>query len=178
MKFKETKIKGVYVIELETKNDERGFFARTFSEKELKKHKIDFRIRDVNRSFSSKKGTIRGMHFQIKPKAEGKIIFCLRGKIYNVAIDLRSRSKTYRKWVSVELSENNRRMLLVPAGFANGCQTLTDNCELQYFMSEFYSPEHASGVRWDDPVFKIKWPLTVSNISNKDKNWPLLEEVF
>lgn len=175
MIFHKTKIKGLYVLEFEPIEDHRGSFAKIFSEKEFKKNGIDFKIREVNKSFSIKKGTIRGMHFQRKPKEESKIMSCLRGRIYNVVIDIRQGSKTYGKWFSVELSEDNNKMLLVPKGCANGFQSLTNNCVIQYFMSEFYSPKHAGGVRWNDPAFKIKWPLPISNMSEKDQNWPLLD---
>lgn len=175
MIFRETKIKGLYVIEPEVKTDERGYFARTFCQEELQKNGLSFNIVQMNRSLTKKKGTIRGMHFQKEPKAEGKIVSCLRGAVYDVAVDLRPGSPTYGQWVAVELTADNRLMFYIPKSFAHGFQALTDDCELQYLMSEFYSPEQASGVRWDDPFFKIEWPLPVSFISEKDRNWPLTE---
>ncbi|OGN32509.1 MAG: dTDP-4-dehydrorhamnose 3,5-epimerase [Candidatus Yanofskybacteria bacterium RIFCSPLOWO2_02_FULL_43_10b] len=175
MKVIKTKIEGLCVLELEPIQDRRGFFVKVFSEKELKKNKIDFKIREVNQSFNLKKGTIRGMHFQKAPKTEGKIVQCLKGRIFDAVIDLRPQSKTYRQWLTMELSDKNKKMILIPKNFAHGFQILTDQCEVQYFMSEFYSPEHASGLRWNDPAFNIPWPLKVSNISEKDQNWPLLD---
>ena len=173
MKIIETKIKGLYVIELEPRIDERGFFARVFCKKELAKIGFNFDMVQINESLNKTKGTLRGMHFQKEPKAEDKIVQCIRGAIYDVAIDLRQKSLTYGRWVAEELTEDNRKMFLIPKGFAHGFQTLTDNCEIFYFMSEFYSSEHSSGVRWDDPFFKIKWPIKNPFLLEKDKNWPL-----
>jgi dTDP-4-dehydrorhamnose 3,5-epimerase len=174
MKFKETKIKGLYIIEPDLKIDDRGYFTRIFCEKEFKKSKLGFKIIQANLSFTKKKGTIRGMHFQKPPKAEDKVVQCLRGAIYDVAVDLRKDLLTYGQWVAEELSEENKKMFLIPKGFAHGFQALTDNCELLYFMSEFYSPEHTSGIRWNDPFFNIKWPIQDPILSEKDKNWPLI----
>jgi len=176
MIFKKTKISGVFVIKPEIKEDERGWFTRTFCQDEFEKNDIDFPIVQVNRSFTKKKGTIRGLHFQVAPKEEGKIVHCLRGSIYDVALDLRKGSETYGQWHAEELTENNRKMLFTPKGVAHGLQTLEDGCVIQYFMSEFYSSEHSSGARWDDPFFNIKWPLTPTAISEKDKNWPLIQK--
>lgn len=177
MIFKETKIEGLYVIEPELKADQRGFFARTFCKDELSKVGIEFDVAQVNVSFNREKGTLRGMHFQENPKAESKIVQCLKGAVYDVVIDLRKGSKTYGQWIAEELTQNNKKMLLVPKGLAQGFQTLTDECQLQYFMSEFYSPEHQSGVRWDDPFFNIAWPIKNPILSEKDKNWPLINVV-
>lgn len=174
MKFKETKLKGLYIIEPEIHFDDRGYFARIFCKQELSKTGIDFNIVQANRSLNKKQGTIRGMHFQKPPKVEDKIIQCIKGKIYDVAIDLRQDSPTYGEWVAEKLSEENKKMFLIPKGFAHGFQTLTDNCEILYFMSEFYSPQYESGVRWDDPFFNIKWPIKNRVVSEKDKNWPLI----
>lgn len=174
MKFKEAKLKGLYVIEPEIHLDERGYFARVFCKQELSKIGINFNIAQINRSLNKKQGTIRGMHFQKSPKAEDKIIQCIKGKIYDVAIDLRQDSPTYGEWFVEELSEENKKMFLIPKGFAHGFQTLTDSCEILYFMSEFYSPQYESGVRWNDPFFNIKWPIKNPILSEKDKNWPLI----
>lgn len=171
----ETKIKGLYIIEPELRVDGRGFFTRTFCERELGRAGIKFRIRQINRSLTGKKGTIRGMHFQKHPRAEDKIVSCLRGRVFDVAIDLRPTSPTRGSWLGVELSEKNKKALLIPKGFAHGFQSLTVNCEMLYLMSEFYSPEHASGVRWDDPLFGIKWPLKKPTLADKDKNWLLVK---
>src|SRR3989338_3969809 len=175
MIFHSTKIKDLYIIELEQKVDERGYLVRIFCKDELAKAGLEFNIVQANHSLTKKKGIIRGMHFQKFPKAEDKIIQCLRGAVYDVAIDLRKDSLTYGQWLATELSENNKKMLLVPKGFAHGFQTLTDDCEMQYFMSEFYSPEHSFGVRWNDPFFNIKWPIENPILSEKDKNWPYWE---
>lgn len=175
MIFRKTKIDGLYTIEMELKIDERGYFARTFCGKELVKEGLKFNIVQINRSVTNKKGTIRGMHFQEVPKAESKIVQCLRGAVYDVAIDLRKNSPTYGQWAAEELSEKNKKMFFIPKGFAHGFQTLINNCEMQYFMSEFYFPEYASGVRWNDPFFNIYWPMKNPIISEKDKDWPLIE---
>lgn len=172
MLFKETRIKGVYIIELEPRTDDRGFFVRNFCKKELAGVGIDFDLVQINRSFTKKAGTIRGLHFQKFPRQEGKIFQCLRGAVFSVAIDLREDSKTYGEWVSEELTEENKKMLLIPKGFASGIQTLADNCEIQYFVSEYYSGEYESGICFDDSAFNIKWPVKNPTLSEKDKSWP------
>lgn len=174
MKFRETKIKGLYIIELEPKVDDRGYLRRVFCKEELTNNGLDFSIVQVSQTLTKQKGTIRGMHLQKSPKAEDKIVQCLKGSVYDVAIDLRENSATYGQWVGEELTANNQKMFLIPKGFAHGFQTLSDDCELQYFMSEYYSGDLASGVRFSDPLFNIKWPLEVLNLSEKDKNWPLI----
>lgn len=168
-------MEGLYIIEPELKIDERGYFARIFCRKELAKIGLNFEIVQMNRSLTEKKGTIRGMHFQKPPKVEDKIIQCLKGVIYDVAIDLRKNSLTFGQWMAVELSEENKKMFFIPKGFAHGFQTLTDNCTISYFMSEFYSPKYEGGVRWNDPFFNIKWPIKNPILSEKDKNWPLIK---
>jgi len=173
MKFIETELKGAYIIELEPIEDERGFFARTFCQEEFKKAGIEFTIVQCNISYNKKKGTIRGMHYQDLPYPEAKIVSCIKGKIYDVVIDLRPHSPTFGKWISVELDDKNFRMLYVPKFFAHGFQTLEDDTIVFYQMSEFYHPECARGIRWNDPFFNIKWPLEPTVISEKDKNWPL-----
>ena len=175
MIFKETKITDLFIVEPEQKIDERGYLMRTFCKEEFKANGSTFKIVQINQTLTKKKNTIRGMHFQSPPMAEDKIVQCLRGAIYDVAIDLRSNSLTYGQWVAVELNEDNKKMFLIPKGMAHGFQTLTDNCEVLYFMSEYYSPDHASGVRWDDSNFNIKWPLANPSLSDKDKTWPLLK---
>ncbi|MCB4790683.1 MAG: dTDP-4-dehydrorhamnose 3,5-epimerase [Elusimicrobia bacterium] len=181
MKFVETKLEGAYIIELEPIENERGFFARSFCRKEFKEHGLNFPIVQCNISFNKKKGTLRGMHYQKAPYREAKLVSCIKGKVYDVIIDLRPESKTFHKWYAIELSADSSkttapyRMLYIPKGFAHGFQTLTDNCYMQYFMSEYYSSKHASGVRWDDPAFAIHWPIKKPTvISQKDKNWPLI----
>ena len=175
MRFRKTKIEGLYIIEPKLKIDERGYFTRVFCIEEFSKIGLNFEIVQINRSLNKKKGTIRGMHFQKSPKAEDKIVQCIKGAIYDVAIDLREDSPTYGQWVAEELTEGNKRMLLIPKGFAHGFQTLTDNCEILYFMSEFYSPEYAGGVRWNDPFFNIKWPIKNPFLLERDKKWPLID---
>ena len=172
MLFHKTKIEGLYIIEPELITDERGCFSRTFGKEEFAKEGLVFDIVQANQSLTKKKGTIRGMHFQKEPKAEDKIVQCLKGAIYDVAIDLRKDSATYGQWVSEELNEKNKKMFLIPKGFAHGFQTLADNSEVQYFMSEFYDPEYASGASYNDPFFNIKWPIKNPFLSEKDKNWP------
>lgn len=177
MIFHKTKIDGLYIIKPELKIDERGYFARIFCEEEFKKNSLVFRIVQANQSLTKRKGTIRGMHFQKPPKAEDKIVFCIQGAIYDVAIDLRQNSPTYGQWVAEELSEENKKMFLIPKGFAHGFQLLTDESEVLYFLSEFYSPEYETGVRWNDPFFNIKWPIENPILSEKDKNWPLMKQI-
>jgi len=174
MKFQKTKIEGLYIIEPELKTDERGYFARIFAKDELAREGLSFDIVHANISSTKKRGTVRGMHFQREPKAEGKIVQCVRGGIYDVAVDLRKNSKTFGKWEAVELTEENRKMFFIPKGFAHGFQALTDNCEVKYFMSEFYSPEHATGVRWDDPMLRVSWPIADIILDEKDRSWPML----
>lgn len=168
----ETKIKGVYVIDLETKKDSRGYFARIFAKEELKKQGISYDIVHINRSFTKKKGTIRGMHRQVVPKEENKIIQCLTGSIFDVALDLRKNSKTYGQWVGEVLSAENKKLLLIPKGFAHGFQTLKDNALVEYFVSEYYAPEYEIGIRWNDPFHKIAWPIKNPSVSEKDGRWP------
>jgi dTDP-4-dehydrorhamnose 3,5-epimerase len=173
MIFSETKLKGVYVIDLEKIEDERGFFARTFCQKEFKAHGLNPRFVQCGISFNKKKGTLRGMHFQAPPFQEAKLVRCTRGAIYDVIIDLRSDSPTFKHWVGVELTAENHRMLYIPEGCAHGFQTLEDNAEVAYQMSEFYHPESARGVRWDDPAFGIGWPEgEIRIISERDRSYP------
>lgn len=172
MIFKETKLKGAYVIELEPLKDERGYFARGFCQKEFEEHGINVRIVQCNISFNEKKGTLRGMHYQAVPHEEAKIVSCINGAIYDVIIDLRRDSATYCQWIAVELSSDNFKMLYVPVGFAHGFQSLEDNTVVFYQMSEFYHPECASGVKWDDPAFGVKWPINIYIISAKDRQFP------
>ena len=176
MKYQETKIKGVYVITAQQRVDERGYFARIFAKEELKKAGIDFSIVHINRSLSKQKGVIRGMHYQVRPMEEDKIVQCLEGKIFDVAIDLRKNSKTYGRWVGKILDAKSRKMLLVPKGCAHGFQTLTKNCLIEYFVTEYYSPKHEKGIRYDDHSFGIKWPIKKAILSEKDQNWPLFKK--
>ena len=172
MIFHETKLKGVYIIEPEWLEDERGFFARTFCQEEFAAHGLNPRVVQCNISFNKKKGTLRGMHYQIAPHEEVKLVRCTRGAIYDVIIDLRPDLPTFKRWVAVELTADNRRMLYIPEGFAHGFQTLEDDTEVFYQMSESYHPECARGVRWDDSAFGIEWPLLDLTISAKDRSYP------
>jgi dTDP-4-dehydrorhamnose 3,5-epimerase len=172
MKFKETSLKGAYVIEPEQKTDERGFFARTFCRDEFKKHGLNPDISQCNMSYNKKKGTLRGMHYQSQPHGEVKVVSCIKGAIYDIIIDLRHDSPTYRQWVGVELTAENYLMLYVPVDFAHGYLTLEDNTIVTYRVSESYHPDFERGVRWNDLSFGIKWPLKPTVISDKDKNYP------
>jgi len=169
--FTETKLKGVYIIELEKLNDERGFFARTWDKEVFEKKGFDSKLVQCNISFNKLKGTVRGIHYQTTPFEESKIVRCTKGKIFDVIIDLRSNSSSYTKWISVELTEQNHYMIFIPKGCAHGFQTLEDDTEVFYQISEFYNSEHYHGIRWNDPKFDIKWPLKISLISEKDASY-------
>ena len=172
MIFTETKIKGAFIIEPELLMDERGFFARTFCKEEFEKHGLDTSIVQCNISYNKKKGTLRGMHYQDRPYEEEKIVSCTKGSIYDVVVDLRKESLTYCQWVASELNEKNFKMMYIPSGCAHGFQTLEDEAIVYYQMTEFFHPECARGVRWDDPVLKIDWPIIQKMIlSKKDRNY-------
>lgn len=172
MIFAETKLPGAYLIDIEKRGDQRGFFARAWCQKEFEAHGLIRRVVQANISLSKRKGTLRGMHYQAAPYAEAKLVRCTRGAIYDAIIDLRPDSPTYMQWLGVELTAENYRMLYVPEGFAHGFQTLVDNTEVAYQVSQFYTPEAEGGVRYNDPAFGIEWPLEVQVISDKDKSWP------
>ena len=172
MIFIETKLRGAYIIDLERVKDERGYFARRWCAKEFASHGVNPALVQVNIGHSTQKGTLRGMHFQVAPHAEVKVVYCSRGALYDVIVDLRDGSTTKGQWVGVELTADNGRMLYVPEGFAHGYQTLQDETELAYQTSQFYAKESARGVRYNDPAFGITWPLPVSVISTGDQNWP------
>jgi dTDP-4-dehydrorhamnose 3,5-epimerase len=174
--FRETTLIGAFVINLQPMEDERGHFARSFCRQKFAQHGLKTDVAQCNISFNRKKGTLRGMHFQLPPCAEAKLVRCTRGAIYDVIVDLRPDSPTYCKWTSVELSENDLTMLYIPEGVAHGFQTLSDDAEVFYHMFEFYSPKHADGVRWDDPAFGITWPLENPIISRKDRSYPNFEK--
>lgn len=174
MKFDETELKGVFVIEPELIEDERGFFARSWSPEEFAERGLNPHLAQCNISFNRLKGTLRGMHYQVAPREEAKLVRCTRGAIFDVAVDLRLDSPTRYRWAAVELTADNRRMLYVPEGFAHGYQTLADATEIFYQVSETYHPESARGLRWDDPRLDITWPLPVSIISARDSEFDLL----
>jgi dTDP-4-dehydrorhamnose 3,5-epimerase len=170
MKFTETPLAGAFVIELEKRGDERGWFARAFCEREYAAQGLNHRIVQANTSFSAIKGTLRGMHYQLTPKAEDKIFRCIRGVIFDAIIDLRPDSPTFLKSFTVELTAENRLALYIPKGFAHGFMTLAENTEVFYFVTEFYSPEHERGIHYNDPKFGIRWPMEPAVISDKDCN--------
>ena len=172
MLFTKTKLDGAWLIEPEPISDSRGWFARTFCEREFGEHGLETRFVQHSTSQNVSRGTLRGMHFQTEPHAEIKLVRCLKGAIYDVIIDLNPGSPTYCQWQGFELSAANMRQLYIPKGFAHGFQTLEDASEIGYLISEFYAPEASKGVRWDDPTFAIQWPLPVSVMSDKDKAWP------
>ena len=178
MKFKNTKLNDVYIIEPEPFIDHRGKFYRVYCDNEFKEIGHDKRIVNVNASTTREKGSIRGMHFQYPPKAETKIVNCVKGAIFDVAVDLRNNSPTYLEWHGEILSEDNMKMMYVPEGFGHGFQSLEEDVEIIYFVTEFYSPDYEGGVRYNDPQIGIEWPLEVIDISDKDKNQPLVDENF
>jgi len=172
MKFFETNLKGSYIIEPEPSLDERGFFARSWDVNEFKKMGLNSQIVQTSISFNKFKGTVRGMHYQIKPYAETKLVRCTRGSVFEVLLDLRPKSKTFLEWTSVKLTSDSYKMIYAPEGFALGFQTLENNAELIYQMSQFYSPEFQRGIKWNDTYFNIKWPLKMTVISNRDTTFP------
>ena len=171
--FTETKLKGSFIIDLEKLEDERGFFARTWDQEEFSKRNLESKFVQSSISVNKKKGTIRGMHLQSTPYEETKIVSCTRGKIYDVIIDLRKDSKTFKEWLSIELSADNYKMLYIPKGFAHGFQTLANNTEIFYDISQFYNPKYSKGIIWNDKTFEIKWPLKISLISQRDLSYVL-----
>jgi dTDP-4-dehydrorhamnose 3,5-epimerase len=176
MTFRETPLAGAFVVDVEKRADSRGFFARAWCQREFEEHGLSTELVQCNLSFNERRGTLRGMHYQAPPHEEVKLIRCTRGAVYDVIVDLRPGSRTYKQWFGVELSAENRRTLYVPAGFAHGYQTLEDGSETFYQVSAFYAPEAEGGVRWDDPAFRIKWPdVAERTISDKDANWPDFE---
>jgi dTDP-4-dehydrorhamnose 3,5-epimerase len=172
MIFHETKLPGVFEIHLELKSDERGFFARSWCQKEFERNGLTPRVVQCNVSFNVRKGTLRGMHYQAAPYAEAKLVRCTRGAIYDVALDLRPHSPAYKQWVAAVLTAANRRMFYIPEGCAHGFLTLEDETEVFYQMSEFYNAESGRGVRWNDPAFQIAWPGNVEVISQRDRTYP------
>ncbi|MHA1724319.1 MAG: dTDP-4-dehydrorhamnose 3,5-epimerase [Promethearchaeota archaeon] len=178
MRFKETEVKGLFLIEVEPFEDHRGKFYRVYCKNELRSIDYNKDFIQINQSLTKKRGTIRGMHFQYPPKAETKIIKCLKGSIFDVAIDLRNKSSTFLHWHSEILSADNMKMFFIPEGFAHGFQALEDNSELLYFHTEIYSPDYESGIRYDDPMIGIKWPLEVFDVSERDKRFELLDNNF
>ena len=173
MKFLETKLKGAFIIEPEKIEDHRGFFARMWCQNEFEAHGLKPNFVQINLSFNKHRGNIRGLHYQTTPFEEAKLFRCTNGAMYDVIIDLRSESPTYLEWAGFELTADNRKMLYVPENFANGYQALSDNAEVIYLVSQFYSPDSEKGIRYNDPVFNIEWPEKDNLvISEKDSSWP------
>ena len=169
MIFTETPLRGAFLIDLERRGDDRGFFARAFCEREFAAHGLATRFVQANDSLSAQRGTLRGMHYQLAPKAETKLVRCIRGALFDVILDLRSGSATFGKSFGAELTAENRRMMYVPKGFAHGFVTLADDTEAFYLVDEHYAPEAERGVRWDDPRFAIRWPVAPAVLSDKDR---------
>ena len=178
MKFHATPLQGAYTIDLEKRGDERGFFARFFCEREFEAVGIAFPIVQINNSLSAKAGTLRGMHYQLPPAAEIKVVRCIRGALYDVIIDLRPDSMTFGKWFGAELTAENRLMMYAPRGFAHGFITLADDTEAFYLTNAFYAPEAERGIRFDDPRFGVVWPTTPLDVSAKDGVWPDFDPAF
>jgi dTDP-4-dehydrorhamnose 3,5-epimerase len=172
MIFTPTELAGAMIVGLQPAGDARGYFARVYCEREFSAHGLPRLSAQANVSMTRRTGTLRGMHFQVWPNEEDKLVRCVHGAIWDVIVDIRAGSPTYCRWLGVELSESNQRMLLVPKGFAHGFQTLSDDVVVSYMMSEFYEPTAARGARYDDAAFGIRWPLPVTEISEKDRNWP------
>ena len=177
MIFTETELKGAFILDLERRGDERGFFARMFCQREFAGHGLKHLIAQANVASSTRKGTLRGMHFQFPPAAETKLVRCSRGAILDIIVDLRPESPTYLRHAAVELNEDNHRALYVPERFAHGYQCLTDHTETTYHVGEFYTPSMEGGLKYDDPRLGLSWPLPVTSLSPKDAQWKLLDEV-
>ena len=176
MKVMETDLPGVLIIEPRVFEDERGWFMESYSYRVFKELGIDAVFVQDNHSYSKRKGTLRGIHFQNNPVAQAKLVRCTRGKILDVAVDLRKGSPTYKKWIMVELSEENKRMLFIPKGFGHAFLTLTDDVEVQYKVDQYYSKEHDRSIRWNDPDIGIDWPIEEPILSEKDRNAPFLKD--
>jgi dTDP-4-dehydrorhamnose 3,5-epimerase len=172
MFFNETRLNGSFIIRVQKLTDDRGFFCRAWCKEEFTETGLKVNFVQHNIGFSNKKRTLRGLHYQLAPHQEVKLVRCTRGAVYNVIVDLRPNSPTYKEWLGIELSADNHTMIYVPEGFANGYQTLTDNAEICYQTTAFFSPECARGLRYNDPTFNIEWPLEVESISEQDRRWP------
>jgi dTDP-4-dehydrorhamnose 3,5-epimerase len=178
MRFLDTELKGAFIIELEPRRDDRGLFVRTFCKREFSEINHSKEFVQCNQSISVQKGTLRGMHFQVPPSAEIKLIRCIRGKVFDVIIDLRKDSPTFLEHIEVILSEENMNMIYVPEGFAHGFQTLEDNSQMMYHHTEYYTPENERGLNFNDPAFHISWPLEPFNVSEKDQKYPFIDNNF
>ncbi len=172
MHFTETKLKGLYLVDLERREDHRGFFARAWCQHELGEQQLETQFVQANDSYNPLRGTIRGLHYQIAPYEEVKYVRCISGAVYDVSVDLRSDSPTFGQWIGVELTAHNRRMLYVPKGFAHGYLSLLDDTEVLYLVSAYYTPGAVRGLRYDDPALGITWPIPIEVVSEADKAWP------
>jgi dTDP-4-dehydrorhamnose 3,5-epimerase len=172
MRFQETTVKGAFVIDMEPREDHRGFFARSWCAHEFELYGLNPAIAQINVGFTTKRGGVRGLHFQLPPAVEAKTVRSTKGSIFDIVVDLRPQSPSFKKWAGFELSANNHRMLYIPEGCAHGYQTLLDSTEIEYLTSAPYAPDLARGVRYDDAAFGIEWPLQVTSISEADKSWP------
>jgi dTDP-4-dehydrorhamnose 3,5-epimerase len=177
MRFETSEIEGAFIIDLEPIEDERGFFARSYCADEFAQNGVEAAFVQENVGFSRRRGTLRGLHFQHPPHDEVKLVRCTRGGVWDVALDLRPRSDSAGRWVGVELTAENHRMLVVPEGCAHGYLTLTDGAEVRYLTSRAYAPGAADGIRYDDPAFAIAWPVAVEVVSEQDRTWPLRDDV-
>jgi dTDP-4-dehydrorhamnose 3,5-epimerase len=177
MIFTETRLAGAFILDIEARADARGFFARTFCKREFVAQGLNYNVAQCNISFNRRRGTVRGLHFQFPPSAETKLVRCTRGAMFDVIVDLRPESPTYLEHAAVELTAENRRTLYVPERFAHGYQVLEDDTEAVYQVGEFYTPQMESGLRYDDPRLAIAWPLPLTDLSDKDRVWPLIDAV-
>lgn len=178
MRFTPTPLSGAFTIDLDKRGDDRGFFARAFCEREFAAAGLETRFVQINNSLSTRRGTLRGLHYQLAPAAEVKVVRCVRGALWDVILDLRAGSPSFGQWFGAELTAENRTMMYVPRGFAHGLITLTEDVEAVYLVSAFYAPEHERGVRFDDPGHGIDWPIAPVEISDKDRTWPDLDAAF
>jgi dTDP-4-dehydrorhamnose 3,5-epimerase len=173
MIFNKTKLDGAYIVEMEPIGDNRGFFARAWCTKEFESFGLIAQFVQANLTYSPERGTVRGLHYQIAPHQEVKLVRCTRGATYDVIVDLRPESPTYKEWLAIELTADNHKMIYIPAGFAHGYQILMDDTEVFYQVGQFYAPQYERGARWNDPAFGIEWPIASPLIlSEKDRNWP------
>ena len=178
MKFTPTPLAGAFVVSQEPRNDDRGFFARTFCAREFDAVGLESRFVQANNTLTSKKGTIRGFHYQLPPCSEVKLVRCIRGAVHDIIVDIRPGSETFLRSFGADLTAENRYMMYVPRGFAHGFIALTDNAELHYMVSAFYEPQHERGLRYNDPALDISWPLPMRDVSAKDNSWPDFDPVF
>jgi len=178
MELRETPLSGAFLIDLSKRGDSRGFFARLFCEREFAAAGLEENFVQINDSLSAREGTLRGLHYQLPPLQEVKVVRCIRGALWDCIVDLRPESPSFKRWFGVTLSADNRTMLYVPRGFAHGFVTLSDDAEVVYLVSAPYAPDHERGLRWNDPLFAIEWPRQPVELSDKDSNWPLFDPAY